>query len=179
MCVWYTIVHFARAQYRREAVDTTVLPPDKSGQEDMLGDDLATLACNAAIELDDLLQGRSKSLIAVRDLSARLSEEVPDLTDFGSSRSLVDPSTVVALHLAIQDSQITGPTDEISELTRQAGVIVRRLNAVTTDPQGVLDANAESLRQLKTFCLSLSKQSSAAKIAVEEPREPHPYRRQG
>ena len=72
-----------------------------------------------------------------------------------------------------------GPSDEIGELTRQAGAIVRRLKAVSDDPAGSRAAGGEELTKLKSFCLILSKRSAAAKKATGESKHPHPYRREG
>src|SRR6266542_1183899 len=118
-----------------------------------LGSDLPSIACQAALELDNLLLGRANALPSVRELSARLTEEVPALPDLASPLSLIDPSTVVVLHGTFQESQITTPSDNIEDLTRQAGEIVRRLKAASDDPPAARASDKEGLRQLKQFCL--------------------------
>jgi hypothetical protein len=101
---------------------------------------------------------------------------VPDLN---SPLSLVDPSTVVAMHGTLRESRISDPSDDIGELTRQAGEIVRRLKAASDDPQAARSSDLEGLRKLKEFCLILSRRSAAANGDPDESRPPHPYRRQG
>ncbi len=144
-----------------------------------LGHDLPSVACQAAMELDNLILGRNSSLRGVAELSNRLTEEVPDVPDLNSPLSLVDPSTVVALHGTLQEACITGPSDNITDLTRRAGEIVQRLKTVSADPQAARSADLEGLRKLKDFCLILSRRAAAASGDPEEARPPHPYRRQG
>ena len=53
-----------------------------------LGHDLPSVACQAAIELDNLILGRGTSLPSVAELSNRLTEEVPNVQDLNSPLSL-------------------------------------------------------------------------------------------
>lgn len=159
-------------------MNTSVLPVSQ-GSEASLGEDLPTLACNAAIELDNLLLQRTERLPAVRRLSERLTEEVPELIDLASPLSLVDPSTVVALHGTLQESQISSPSDQLSDLTRQAGEIVRRLKATSEDPRTARARDEGGLRQLREFCLIFSRRAAATSRDPEESRPQHPFRRQG
>src|SRR5262245_44387035 len=144
-----------------------------------LGHDLPSVACQAALELDNLILGRTSTIPTVAELSARLSEEVPEVPDLNSPLSLVDPSTVVALHGTIQETRLAVPSDDIVVLTRQAVEIARRLKAASDDPEGARTRDLEELRKLKEFCLILSKRSAAASGDPDEARPPHPYRRQG
>lgn len=143
-----------------------------------LGHDLPSVACQAAIELDNLILGRTNELPSVRELSARISAEVPEMSDLNSP-VFVDLLTVVALHGTLKESRITIPSDEIGEFTRQAGVIASLLNRVSDDPRAARSSDLEELKKLKEFCLILSKQSAAASMNPDESRPPHPYRRQG
>lgn len=144
-----------------------------------LGQDLPSVACQAAIELDNLILGRASDLPGVAELSVRLSREVPEVPDLNSPLSLVDPSTVVALHGTIQELRLAAPSDDIIDLTRQAGEIVLRLNKVSDDPTAARASDLDELRKLKEFCLILSRHSAAATGDPDESRPPHPYRRQG
>ena len=158
----------------------TIVNTDLSGiKYGSLGHDLPSVACQAAIELDNLILGRTNELPSVRELSVRISEEVPEMSDLNSPLSLVNPSTIVALHGTLKESRITIPSDDIGELTRQAGEIVSRLNMISDDPQAARSSDLEGLRKLKEFCLILSRQSAAASMNPVESRPPHPYRRQG
>jgi hypothetical protein len=144
-----------------------------------LGHDLPSVACQAAIELDNLILGRGTSLPGIAELSNRLTEEVPNVPDLNSPLSLVDPSTVVALHGTLQEASITGPSDDIADLTRRAGEIVQRLKTVSDNPQAARSGDLAGLRKLKEFCLILSRRAAAASGDPDEARPPHPYRRQG
>jgi hypothetical protein len=156
------------------------ITPDLGGiNSARLGHDLASVACQAAIELDNLILGRVNTLPSVAELSNRLTAEVPNVPDLNSPLSLIDPATVVALHGTLQEACITAPSDDIADLTQRAGEIVRRLKAVSADPQGAKSADLEELRKLKEFCLILSRRSAAASGEPDESRPPHPYRRQG
>ena len=143
-----------------------------------LGHDLPSVACQAAIELDNLILGRTNELPSVRELSARISKEVPQMSDLNSPL-FVDLSTVVALHGTLKESRITPPSDEIGELTRQAKEIVSRLNTISDDPPAARSSDLEELKKLKEFCLILSRRSATASMHPDESRLPHPYRRQG
>jgi hypothetical protein len=172
------MAHGVQALLWREPVAMNV-PETSIDRPLSLGSDLPSVACQAAIELDNLILGRANDLPSVRELSARLTQEVPALPDLASPLSLVDPSTVVVLHGTFQEARMTAPSDDIGDLTRQAGEIVRRLRRASDDPQVARTSDREGLRQLKEFCLILSRRSAAANRDVDESRPTHPYRRQG
>ena len=161
----------------RQTVSSQTTQTEERRPEPRLGTDLPSVACNAAIELDNLLLGLTTDLPSVRELCDKLTEEVPNVSDLASPRSLVDPSTVVVIHRVLRESQMGGLSDEIDELTRQAAEIVRKLQAVIGDPSGSRSTNEEGVKKLKMFCLLLSKRASGAKKSAREPK--HPYRRQG
>jgi hypothetical protein len=142
-----------------------------------LGHDLPSIACQAAIELDNLILDRGRSLPAVAELSNRLAEEVPNVPDLNSPLSLVDPSTVVALHGTFQEAPTTGPSDDIADLIQRASEIVKRLMMASNNPQAARFADLEELRKLKEFCLILSRRAAAASGDPDEAGPPHPYRR--
>ncbi len=159
-------------------MSTNILPPSAPGYDELLGEDLASLACNAAIELDNLILGRSPALDAVRKLSYRLTEELPNATDLASPKYLVDPSTVVVLSRVIRESSWAAQPSEVQELTRTAGEIAQRLLAVSDDP-ATESGDATGLQRLRSFCLVLSKRVASARGPAVETRPPHPYRKQG
>ena len=142
-----------------------------------LGHDLPSVACQAAIELDNLILGRGTSLLGVVELSNRLTEEVPNVPDLNSPLSLVDPSTVVALYGTLQEACIIGSSGDIADLTRRTEEIVLRLKTVNDDPQAARSADLGGVRKLKEFCLILSRRAAAAGGDLDEARPPHPYRR--
>jgi hypothetical protein len=158
-------------------VNTSILPP-AFDEEGIPGEDLASLACDAAIELDNLILDRAREVAAVRKLSDRLAKELPDAPDFSSLKHLVDPSTLVVMSRAILETPWAGQASEVQELTRAAGKIAQRLLSVSSDP-GASRADIPGLEQLRTFCLALSRRAAAARGSAIETKTPHPYRKQG
>lgn len=160
-------------------MSTNVLPGSE-GSEVGLGEDLATLACNAAIELDNLLIGQSQSptLPAVRKLAHRLARELPALPDATSGKYLVDPSTVVVMNRVIRESSWLGRPGQVEELVQTAEKVAQQLLAVTGNPDGAR-SDRGNLEQLRAFCLTLSKRAAAARGSAAETKPPHPFRKQG
>ena len=79
-------------------MSTSAARPPVTRQDEVLGEDLASLACNVAIELDNLILGRSNATASVRKLANRLTSELPTCTDSSLPKHLVDPSTVVVMN---------------------------------------------------------------------------------
>ncbi len=159
-------------------MSTSMLPTGGFGHTDILGDDLETVACEAAIELDNLIRGRSQIAASVKKLADRLTKELPEATDLSSIKHLVDPSTVIVLSGAISELLGAGQPNEVQELTRAAGRVAQRLLAVSNDPEGSR-GDILSLEQLRGFCLALSKRAAAARGSAIEAKPQHPYRKQG
>lgn len=159
-------------------MSTSVLPPAVSGHKEFLGEDLETVSCEAAIELDNIISGRSQTTDSLKRLAERLTRELPEASDFSSIKHLVDPSTVIVMSGAIRELPGAGQLNEVQELTRAAGRVAKRLLAVSGDPAGSL-RDVPSLEQLRAFCLALSKSAAAASGSVIEAKPEHPYRKQG
>jgi hypothetical protein len=157
---------------------TNTLPTAAFGQEGVLGEDLASLACDAAIELDNLILDRTIDLVAARKLADRLTRELPEGVDLSSARSLVDPATIVVMSRAIRESMWAGQPDEMQDLTRMTKQIAERLVTISGDPTAG-KADLHRLEQLRAFCLLLSKWAAAVRSSALETRPPHPYRKQG
>ena len=163
-------------------MSTQTFPP--TGQEIGLGEDLASLACDAAIELDNLILDRSQNVGVVRKLAERLTKELPDAADLSSPKHFVNPSTVVVMSRVIRESSSAGQPQEVQELkevqelTQAAGQIARRLLDVSDAPAKGRN-NLSSLEQLRSFCLLLSKRAAAARSTGTETKPQQPYRKQG
>lgn len=158
-------------------MNTNTLPSADETPDVALGEDLASLACNAAIELDNLLIGQRPPLLAVRKLAYRLTKDLPIAPDAASGKFLVDPSTVVVMNRVIRESSWLGRPSQVQELTQAAGKVAKQLLAVSSDPNALADTG--SLEQLRTFCLTLSRRAAASRGSAMETRPPHPFRKQG
>src|SRR5438132_6137233 len=108
-------------------MSTSMQPTGVFGHADFLGDDLETVACEAAIELDNLIRGRSQSAASIKKLAERLTKELPEASDLSSIKHLVDPSTVIVMSGAIRELPGAGQPNVVQELTRATGKVAQRL----------------------------------------------------
>ncbi len=128
--------------------------------------DLASLASQAAIELDDLLLGRRKDLTAVGVLVDKIAAGLPQ-------GKPLDATTVVAVQRALIDTPGSKQTTTVSELQSSAAEMTARLSGLITES----DVKAPSLlEQLRSFCVALSKHSTALQRSPYDRRE-HPFQR--
>lgn len=155
---------------------TQTLPPPARAHESGLGHDLASLACDAAIELDNLTRDPSQPATAVRLLAERLTQELPDATDLTCPKYLVAPSTVTVMSRAISESSLAEKPTDLRGLTKAAGLIAGLLMRVSDD--NAARAEKKTLESLRSFCLLLSKVAAAARQSGVDNRPQHPYRKQ-
>ena len=128
--------------------------------------DLASLASQAAIELDDLLLGRRKDLTAVGVLVDKIAAGLPE-------GKPLDATTVVAVQRALIDTPGSKQTTTVSELQSSAAEMTARLSGLITES----DVKAPNLlEQLRSFCVALSKHSTALQRSPYDRRE-HPFQR--
>jgi hypothetical protein len=128
--------------------------------------DLASLASQAAIELDDLLLGRRKDLTAVGVLVDKIAAGLPQ-------GKPLDATTVVAVQRALIDTPGSKQTTTVSELQSSAAEMTARLSGLITES----DVKAPNLlEQLRSFCVALSKHSTALQRSPYDRRE-HPFQR--
>ena len=140
--------------------------------------DLPALSCRAAGELDNLLTGRGIQKDAVRRLAVLISSALPIVEESSLPRSLFDPTTVVVMRQAIDDSAMTNKQlSTLNELVDQAGRIGDRLKGVAEDAEALKKRGPEEIKSLRSFCLALSKRASAQLPSIDEWEFPHPYRR--
>ncbi len=84
-------------------MSTSIMPPAAVGQDEPLSEDLETTACQAAIELDNLVIGSSQNAGSIQKLAERLTTELPEAKDLSSIKHLVAPSTVIVMSGAIRE----------------------------------------------------------------------------
>jgi hypothetical protein len=116
---------------------------------------LPVLACNAAIEVDDLILGRTTELLAVRQLGQVLAAA---LTDAGALPAS-DPAMVSALNSAIGDSALSSQPTTTRELIEQAASISGALNRASRS------VDVATLSRLRAFCLALSRRASSFRFS--------------
>lgn len=148
--------------------------PDVMLSEDI---DLSSVACRAAIELDDLLIGRSEGVEAVRHLGSIISRSIPPEKDSTSPNWLLDPSAFVIVNRAIHNAQSEKALGTVEGLVREAGEIVQRFEQLARNPTQFKDSRNAEVAEMRAFCLALSRSASASKKSPIEWTPKHPFRR--
>lgn len=135
--------------------------------------DLASLACRAASEIDDLIIGQTPTFVAVK----RLSEILSKLTGTSSPSSLVDPTTAVILNRAIGSANLQVSKRSVDELLQETKRVTRILDGLAGEPDRFRTERITELKDLLTICLSLSRQASAFRRSPDVLRPTNPFRR--
>jgi len=130
-------------------------------------DDLATVSCYAAGEVDDLILGRSRSFDALKRLLEMLRNSLISSKVSASPESLIDPTTAVAMNRAFENSDPPISMSTVEELLTQSNRVAKLLERVITEPQRVREAERDKLENLRSLCLELSNSA----LACEEPIE--------
>jgi hypothetical protein len=151
---------------------TAVAPPDWPVEND-----LPTVACHAAIELDNLILDRPIGLSSVDRLRFLLSESIPPERDPNSPNWLRDPTAVVVVNRALGDEPSRKPISTVGELVREAGELVAQLAELIRDPSAFRTSNAAELNKMRSFCLALSRRASATKKSPHDRIPEHRFRR--
>jgi len=145
--------------------------------------DLPSLACRAAIALDKLMQREQTDLDVVKRLVKMLgnyvkySESGAPVPANGTGPSpLVTPKTLVIMKQAMYDSALAQNLTRVTQVREQVFEVASRLGKLVQEPP-VSDNDNEELKQLRSFCLALSRQASAHKPMPFDQSVKHPYRR--
>jgi hypothetical protein len=141
-----------------------------------LESDLASLACQAAIELDNLILDRPTTFDSVRRLIATIAESVPDSARAFSPSSLLDPTAVLVLNRAIGDAVPGVAPNRVDELVRHAARMIQQLSDMIANPEHSRASRLSELKQMRLLCLAVSKHASAAIPSPEERIPDHPFR---
>jgi len=136
----------------------------------VLDPDLALLASEAAIDIDNLLSNRSKDLKAMRDLAGRLKNSV-EVSAGGPPHSLMDPATLTVLGEAVAQAAGMTYAQKIEDLLAEAFKISDELSS--EDPT----KNIEDLKRAGDFCMGLSMAVAAYRKSIRDLRPMHPFRR--
>ncbi len=145
--------------------------PNNQSLWEMRGD-LATVSCYAATEIDNLLLGRPGKYRAVRRLMEILNDSLISVPDPASPRSLMDPSTAVAMSYALLDAdpEMKVPFKTITEVITEAKRVWNRLAAIVKEePGAVPQEELAELERLRSLCLALSDRALAFDEPLDEP----------
>jgi len=136
-----------------------------------LDPELPSLASNAAVELDLLINGEETELEAVRQLGERLRQTLDKPIADQPARGLhVDTETETILGQAFTRSG-ADPATILSELLRRTEKIAEQLSTAETGTE------RKTLEWQRAFCLALSQSAAAYRQLIFDVRPPHPYRR--
>jgi hypothetical protein len=111
------------------------------------------LATRAAVQLDNLIARKNKSVEAIERLGASLSETADATAGAVAKKRLVDPFAVRILRMAGQPLTKEASADE---LVRQAKEKASKLTAAAAGK-----ATKDDLRMLRAYCLALSRALSS------------------
>jgi len=144
-------------------------------------EDLPSLACHAAVELDNLILNKSKNLDAV----LKLTEVISNLglisnqgqQTNGQLLAHLNPATAVAFNGAISDSKLAMSLTTVQEIMKEADQITQRLKSLFDNPQKAGEEGIEETKKLRSFCLALSKRSLANDPPLYDLIPEHPHRR--
>jgi hypothetical protein len=156
------------------------MPTTPAAREDdlvtQLRNDLPSLASHTAVELDDLILGRAKSLLAIKELGSVMADFLASDQNPSHMTALVDPRTMVIVGRAINDSGLatTSPLTTVKDLRQEAELISKTLLSLTLEGPKPDD---EALAKMRDFCLKLSKLAMASHPVGQEYRQRHPLRR--
>ncbi len=138
----------------------------------VLDPDLPSLASNAAVELDLLINDEPTGLDAVRQLGERLSKALDKPIPDEPARGLqVDTETETVLGQAFLQAANADSATILGELIRRTEEISRQLTSARSE-------TARSALELpRAFCLALSKSAAAYRQSIFDLRPSHPFRR--
>lgn len=109
------------------------------------------LATRAAVQLDNLILKKKKSVEAIERLGASLRETATTSASAVSKKALIDPIAIRILRLvsqqAVKDAP-TAPDDLVKQAKENGDKLVAAAAGAATD---------DELRMLRTYCLTLSR----------------------
>ncbi len=164
----------ARTPGTEKGIDPDPRPRNEAVWE--LQGDLATVSCYAATEIDDFLLERAGHFEAVRRLIGMLRKSIVSVPEPASPKSLIDPTTAVAMKHALLDSDpgLEPSLTTIDELVREAGRVTDALTRIADNPREFGPEKRPEIEKLRSLCLSLANRA----LALEEPldeREPEQF----
>ncbi len=131
--------------------------------------DPASLASQAAVELDNLLRSRGTSVPAVLILSRLINDEFSG----GASKA----TTVGVMKRAISHAKLAPePLNRVEQVESEASQVADHLKEIYEKVQGKEQLDFKKIEQMRTFCVAYSIQRSATQpLRNRNPK--NPYRR--
>ncbi len=171
-------------QFRTESIKKmnyrSMMSPMSDSLKFEFGEDLPSLACDAAIELDNLILKRSKKLESVNRLITTISEAglVRNHDEEGVIGfryiDVIDPLMALVLNGAIGDSKFSISKETVQELLGEAKKLTMKLKNIVSDPEKASGEEIEETKRLKSFCLALSKRALLNEPALHDFELEHP-----
>lgn len=127
--------------------------------------DLASLASQAAIALDELALGRRTELTAITELVQKVQASLP-------SHQSIDVPTAVAVQRALVALPEAAHGTTVNELLDSASELTKRLsNLVANDEH----QDIEEIKRLRSFCVALSRSAMSLEGSPYD-RPEHPFK---
>lgn len=131
--------------------------------------DLAFIAASAAVEVDNLIHGRSAGLENVIELSNLLGDSIVSGNQNGNHiKTLMDPLSTDVFTKAYSASYKSS-LHTLEELGEKAAELSKELAGVKTEP--------DRLEMLRDFCVELSRYSSATRHTIQQSRVRNPHKK--
>lgn len=137
-----------------------------------LEEDLATVSCYAAGEVDNLIHKRPNGFGAIKRLRYMIQNSLSNCGTSASGHFMVDPTMAVAMNRALLISGSVGNLDTVDELIKESKQITKLLDEVTKKAEKGKQ-NKSGLEKLRSLCLALSRSALAFEEPIDEaqPRE--------
>ena len=134
---------------------------------DAFNEELSTVACYAAVEIDRLRHGLDSNLVYVSVLAHRMVNLLGTARQ-NSMEFLSNPPAAIAVSRAINDSSWSPDKKHTAgDLIRYGSMIQEELMELCENPEIAKDAAASNYKKLRNFCLALSDRISASKKPLE------------
>lgn len=143
-----------------------------------LEDDLSSVACHAAIELDNLLLGRTTDLKEVQRLIHTIADVIPTVEEPSSTAPMLkNATTVVLIKRALHDSHPGTSVTKVDELVTHAKLIAESLNQLVINTDAFTEKQPDELLRMRSFCVALSKHALGSERSRYQTKPEHPFRR--
>lgn len=140
--------------------------------------DLSSVACHAAIELDNLLLGKATDLKEVQRLIRTIADVIPSVQEPSSiAPMLKNATTVVLIKRALHDSHPGTSVTKVDELVTHAKQIAESLNQLVINPKAFTEIQSDELHRMRSFCVALSKHALGSERSRYQTKPEHPFRR--
>jgi len=136
-----------------------------------LDPELPSLASDAAVELDLLLNGERPDLQAVRQLAQRLQQSLDKPAPDQPARGLqLDTETQTILGQAFTQTG-ADPATVLNDLLRRTEEVAQQLSSAEAG------TDRTDLELQCAFCLALSQAAAAYRQSIFDMKPPHPHRK--